>query len=176
MTDLGTIQLRAKKRAASIARRRRSDRYRRVLGRYVSAGLLTTNYDVELNRDPMAIKDVLWAGEIEPRLLELLPAIVVKRPSLLTDAGDLPRDLAQVVASLRKNETPDDFRGIPGADLQRWLPRVGHKDKLPSRLKSFRLQHDDTLLLSDLQDKLGISQTEVLRRALRSLAASTLGS
>jgi hypothetical protein len=64
------------------------------------------------------------------------------------------------------------FRGIDGPALLAWLPRVGHKQKLPSRLKTFRLQQEDLELLERLQRELGGSQTMVLRRALRALAAS----
>jgi len=166
------LQLRAKRRYVAIARARRDPRYRRVIGRYVAAGLLTTTLDVAPYRPPIEIDDVLWAGGVEPRILELLPALIVKRPGLFVDVAKLPDDLAAAVRALRMNQEPGEFRGIPGATLLRWLPSVGHRGKLPSRLKSFRLQPDDVALLERLSKALGITQTNVVRRGLRQLAAS----
>lgn len=174
MSGREDLVARAKKKHAALARTWRSPRYRRVVGRYVAAGLLTTTHDVEPNREPLAIADVLWAGKTEPRLLELLPALIVKRPSLFQDVTDLPDDLADVVAHLRKNREPPPLRGVEGAAMLRWLPSVGHRGKVPSVLKSFRLQAGDVKLLETLSEELGISQTEVLRRGLRQLASSEL--
>jgi hypothetical protein len=168
--DLAEIQARAKARARRIAQRRADPRFRRVLGRYVAAGLLQTNDDVAQHREALRVADVLWAGEIEPRLLELLPAMLVKRPALFVDPRELPPDLEAVVRALRRNREPGDFRGIDGAALQKWLPHVGHKRKIPSQLKTFRLQQDDLELLARLQRELGGSQTDILRRGLRALA------
>ncbi len=165
------IQARAKRRARRIAERRADPRFRRVLGRYVAAGLLQTNEDVLRNRMPMRVADVLWASEVEPRLLELLPALLVKKPALFTAADELPDDLDRVVRALRRHEVPESFRGIDGRAFLRWLPQVGRK-QLPSRLKTFRLRQEDLALLARLQGALGGSQTAVLRRALRALAAS----
>jgi hypothetical protein len=169
------LQLRAKRRHAAIARAKRDPRYRRVIGRYLAAGLLTTTLDVAPHRRPVEVDDVLWAGSLEPRILELLPALIVKRPALFADVAKLPDDLATAVRSLRMNREPGEFRGIPGADLLRWLPSVGQRGKLPSRLKSFRLRPDDLALLERLSQTLGLSQTNVVRRGLRQLASARQG-
>lgn len=171
--DTQTIVTRAKNRLRAIERMEATPRFREVIARYVAAGLLTTNYSVELNRDPMRIADVLWAGKLEPRLLELLPALIVKKPSLFVDVHDLPTDLASVVEALRRNQVPPDFRSLPGKSLYQWLPRVGHKGKVPSRLRSFRFRDDDSKLLEELQARLGGSQMDILRRALNELDASS---
>jgi len=172
--DPRAIQQRAARRHAALERAWADPRYKRVLGRYLASGLFTTNMDVEPYRGAITVEDALWAGRVEPRVLELLPALIVKRPSLFVNATRLPPDLRAVVHALRRNERPPDFRGIPGAALLRWLPSVGHKGKLPSRLKAFRLQADDLALLDRLSVELDLSQTDVLRRALRSLAAAQL--
>ncbi|MFI5306823.1 MAG: hypothetical protein ACHQ53_05705 [Polyangiales bacterium] len=137
--------------------------------------MLQTNANVARHRAPLRVADVLWAGEAEPRLLELLPALLVKKPGLFVDARGLPDDLDAAVHALRHNREPDMFRGIEGAALLKWLPHVGHKHKLPSQLKTFRMQRDDLELLARLQHELGGSQTMVLRRALRALASKTRG-
>jgi hypothetical protein len=123
-------------------------------------------------RGPISLTEALWAAEVEPRIAELLPALLVRRPALFVDARTLPDDLALVVAALRRNEVPADFLGVPGAKLHRWLSSVGRKREPPSRLKAFRLQASDLELLTQLRDQLGISETAVLRRGLRALATS----
>ncbi|SRR6266536_2551369 len=163
------VRERARRKMIGLRRRRRDPRYSRTLGRFVEAGLLASNQPVLRHHEPLRVADVLWAGEVEPRFLELLPALLVKRPSMLIDPQNLPDDLSRVVRRLRRNLVPDDFRGLPGADIYRWLPRVGHKDKFPARLKSFRLKPEDLRLLEHLSQALGISETEVIRRSLRQL-------
>jgi hypothetical protein len=166
------LQARAREKYRRLERRRRDPRYLRAMGRFVAEGLLTTNQALPENEEPLRVDDVVWAGEVEPRLLELLPALLVKRPSMFVAAQALPEDLALVVRRLRRNLEPPAFRGIPGPDLYRWLPRVGRKEKLPARLKSFRFKPEDLELLRHLTESLGISETEVLRRGLRALLAT----
>jgi len=165
--DVQDIQSRARRRYAAIERKRRDPRYRRVVGRLVAAGLLSTSDPVKPSRAVLKLDDVLWAGAVEPRIFELLPALIIKRPALFRSSSELPEDLAAVVAELRRNRTPETFRGIPGEAMQRWVSRVGHKNKLPSQLRSFRLQADEVALLERLSAAWGISQTAVIRRALR---------
>lgn len=169
MISAKELQLRAQARQKTLVRKRRDPRYRRVLGRFVEGGYLTTNHPVERNKEPLQVADVLWAGDVEPRFLELLPALLVKQPSLFVDPRDLPDDLESAVRRLRRNLTPDTFRGIPGQALQRRLPEVGRSRTVPSRLKSFRLKPDDLRLLATLAQELGVTETEVVRRGLRAL-------
>jgi hypothetical protein len=112
---------RAELRLRRIERARRDPRFSRVLGRLIQAGHLRTNFEVEPNETAIRVADALWAGEVEPRILELLPALLVNAPSLFEDAADTPDDLAEVVQSLCCGETPNDFRGIPGHDILRRL-------------------------------------------------------
>jgi hypothetical protein len=165
------LQARAREKYRKLERRRRDPRYLRAVGRFIAEGLLTTNQSIPENDEPLCVGDVVWAGEVEPRLLELLPALLVKRPSMFVAAQELPEDLALVVRRLRRNLEPPAFRGIPGRDLYRWLPRVGRKEKVPARLKSFRFKPEDLELLRHLTEALDISETEALRRGLRALLA-----
>ena len=84
---------RAKVRFAIIERRRRTPRYRRVLGRFVGAGLLSTNEQVIPHRAAIELADALWAGEFEPRIFELLPALLIEKPSSFKKRAALPGDL-----------------------------------------------------------------------------------
>jgi hypothetical protein len=164
-----TLSERARRRLSTLRRREQDPRFSRVVGRFVREGLLIVNHEVETSDEPLSVDDVLWSGEIEPRLLELLPALIVKRPGLFLDPTALPVDLAKTVASLKRDREPAAFRGIPGADVHRWLRRVGRQGKVPSRLKSFRFSADDQRLLAYLAEKLGLSETDVIRRGLRAL-------
>ena len=170
MTLADKLAERARKRLAVLQRRARDPRFADVMGRFVHEGLLVTNREHRAHGNRLDIADVLWAGEVEPRLLELLPALLVKRPAMFVDTKDLPSDLDDVVRSLRRDVIPKDFRGIPGADVHRWLRRVGHRGKAPSRLKSFRFTPTDQRLLEKLSNELGVSETEVVRRGLRALS------
>jgi hypothetical protein len=170
VTAISRLQARAKRRLAVLERRRRDPRYVRVMGRFVREGLLFTNRDVPENRRPVAVEDVLFAGELEPRLLELLPALIIKRPAMFRGVEALPPDLAEAVRALRHDAAPPDFRGIPGQDIHGWLRRVGRKGKVPARLKAFRLRPEDQRLLSELSQRLDLSETDVIRRGLRALA------
>lgn len=171
--DAAQLQRRAKRRLAELERQRRDPRYRRVLGRLVGLGLLNSNEGLPKYRGRLRIPDVLWAGEIEPRVLELLPALLVRRPALFADPNALPEDLSLAVNALRRHEVPSDFRGTSGEKIYRWLTVVGRKNAPPSRLKAFRLQAEDLELLAKLRDELGVTETSVLRRGLRALAAAT---
>jgi hypothetical protein len=160
---------RARQRFAQHRRRSRDPRFQQVMGRFVHDGLLVVNREFPPEKSALDVADVLWAGELEPRLLELLPALIVKRRSMFVGVTDLPADLREVVQSLKRDLIPKDFRGIAGADVHRWLRRVGHRGKAPSRLKSFRFKPADQRLLERLSKKLDISETEVIRRGLRAL-------
>ena len=163
------LRERARRKLAGLRRRRRDPRYLRTLKRFVDLGLIATNQELPRHDAPLRVDDVLWAGEAEPRFWEILPALLVKRPSVFVNRHELPRDLDRVVRRLRRNLVPEDFRGIPGQDIHRWVPRVGQKNKFPARPKSFRLKPEDIRLLERLAHDLRISETDVIRRGLRAL-------
>jgi hypothetical protein len=168
--NLEQITLRARRKRAELLRRTRDPRYVSVIGRFVHEGLLRANHEVATNRRRVRVSDALFAGEAEPRVLELLPALIVKRPALFESTADLPADLATVVAALRRDRVPADFRGIGGKDVHRWLARVGQRGKVAARLKSFRFTPADQRLLEELATSMGISETDVIRRGLRALS------
>lgn len=166
------IQQKAQRKLKRMARLRRDPRYRAAIGVFVHAKLLSTNANIEPKKGPVALGDVLWAGKIEPRLLELLPAVILKKPSLIHDDDcAIPRDLDEVIDHLRRNETPPDFRGIPGKKMQEWVPRIGHRGKLPTQLKAFRFRKEDIDLLEELAAARELTETDVVRAGLRALAA-----
>jgi hypothetical protein len=53
--------------------------------------------------------------------------------------------------------------------LKEWIPRVGHKGKLPTQLKAFRFRKEDVDLLEELAAERGLTETDVIRAGLRAL-------
>ncbi len=153
---------------------KRDTRFRRAIG------LLKRNRLLEVNRPypylgKADMQDMLWAGQIEPRIYELLPAIVLKRPNLIR-INPLPDDLKRIIADIRKGQPKLSFRGVPPQQYMQWLTYVGRKNKLPSVLKTFRLQQEDLKLLRSIADAEKISETEAIRRGLKLLAEKNLAS
>ena len=168
LNAMAELRRKAQQKQKRLERLRRDPRYREVIGVFVNAKLLTTNIEVEPRKGPVTLEDVLWAGRLEPRLLELLPAVMIKKPSMI-EYGKVPPDLDRVLDQLRHNETPRDFRGIPGEKLQEWIPRIGQKGKLPTQLKAFRFRKEDVDLLEQIATKRGLTETDVVRAGLRAL-------
>ena len=153
---------------------RQSSRFKKVLGKLVAAGLIQTNQVYAPRRGKITVKDCLWAGEFEPRILELLPALVLKRPGIFSDLEHVPTDLLQVIRALRRGEAAEDFRSIPAASYRQWVARVGQKGKEPTLLKSFRFSQADLRCLRDLGD-LGYSESDAVRMGLELMREKFLG-
>ncbi|MBL4634591.1 MAG: hypothetical protein JKY56_12000 [Kofleriaceae bacterium] len=172
MSELAaSLRNRAKKQIQGRKRKRKDPRFLRVMGKLVGAKLLTTNVEgISSYSGQVKFTDLLRAGQIEPRIFELLPAIVLKKPGLFTGTDDLPDDLHAIVRAIRRGEAVEAFRGVPASDYLPWVVKIGHKGKQPTLLKSFRMTQEDIVLLRELKTKLATSETEVIRRALRVLA------
>lgn len=169
------LQARARKRYRALRRQQQDPRFKKVMGRFVASGLLTTNMDgVRLHEKPVALDDALWAGTVEPRIMELLPAVFVKTPALLRLPKQLPEDVAAVMYAIRHGKPAPPFRGVAPERYLPWVTQVGRKGRSPSVLKSFRFKHEDVLRLQRLRESLPArSDTEVVRMALESLEAMT---
>jgi hypothetical protein len=106
--------------------------------------------------------------------MELLPAVLVKKPSLLELPNQLPDDVAAVVHAIRHGKAAPRFRGVPPEQYLPWVTKVGRRGKSPSVLKSFRFQHEDVLRLARLRRNLPArSDTDAIRIALEALEAQT---
>ena len=64
---------------------------------------------------PIFAKDIEDAGFIEPRLLEVLPTLFLKKGLKVEDEENLPEDIKEIVF---KGLRPEKFRGL---DYKRWL-------------------------------------------------------
>jgi len=163
----------AQEKELLLAKMRGSARFKRILGRLIAMNLLRTNENVRPNRDKMKIKDLLWVGKIEPRVFELIPAIAIKKPSAIADLENAPSDLKLVMNEIRAANPVSVFRNAEPSDYMQWMGSVGQRKKNPTKLKSFRFQQKDLVLLQMLK-KHGLSEIDAVRMGLQ-LLAQTLG-
>jgi len=133
----------------------------------VRAGLLTSTIEGLPSPKHARLSELLYASEVEPRILELLPALVLKRKPLVRAARRLPEDLAAVVEAVRHGRPLPSFRGVPPDKYLPWVERLGRAGRGRAVPRSFRLEPDDLRRLRELKERTGAaSQTEVLREAL----------
>ncbi len=145
--------------------------FQRVVAKLVHAGVLVSNRpSPRPPPGPLPLSSYLKAGEREPRILEVLPAVVLKKPRLVA-IDDMPDELAVALAALREHaENPPDFRGVPGAQYRRWVEKIGKKGAAPTRMKTLRLTVADSRTLENLrQHYVGQTDTEIIRAGLREL-------
>ena len=174
LVPVTTLRERAQRRYGELEQKRNDPRYVRAIGTLIEAGLLTSNRDLPAPAKPPRLSDALFAGEVEPRVLELLPAIVIKLPELFRLPKALPDDLRQVVDAVRRGLELPDFRGVPASRYLPWIERTGRPGRGNAVMRSFRLTPRDLERLRILKQRLGAkSETEVLRRALKALESNT---
>ncbi len=84
-------------------------------------GLLRHN-QISPKRHQVNLTEALAAGELEPRVYELLPAVMVMLPKAFKYNDDeIPNDLSQAMTCLRKNQQrAANFRGIPPQKYRYW--------------------------------------------------------
>jgi DNA-binding XRE family transcriptional regulator len=85
-------------------------------------GLLRHNIITPVRHHPH-LNDVLKAGELEPRIFELLPAVMILIPEAIQfKKQDIPLDLAQVIKAIQtRSNAVKAFRGVPAQKYCHWL-------------------------------------------------------
>ncbi len=84
-------------------------------------GLLKHNKILPHRHHP-DLRDVLKAGELEPRILELLPAVLILLPEAVQlRKRDIPEDLATVIDDIQNRRDCKPFRGILPQKYCHWL-------------------------------------------------------
>lgn len=128
------LQKKAQKKFRLLQKQRRDPRYLNVIGRLVHEGLLDGS-EVVPARARVTVDDALWAGEVEPRVYELLPAIVFRHPRMLLQTR--PCDHLGSRDELRRGRAQTKFRGVPPEKYVRWVTYVGrNKVKRPAVAKT----------------------------------------
>lgn len=172
MTRFQELQKKAQKEFRRLQKQRRDPRYLNVIGRLVLEGLLESR-DVIPTHTKATIDDALWAAQIEPRIYELLPAIIFRHPRMFLQTRPLPDDLAKTVMELRRGRAETAFRGVPPEKYSQWVTHVGRdKAKRPAVAKTHRFTEKDIELIAKLKERWGVGETEVLRRALKMVAGT----
>lgn len=170
MTEL---QERARARLRELEEKRSDPRFRRALGALVRAGLLTSTLEGLPAPTRVRLSELLFAGDAEPRVLELVPALVLKRTQLVRVPKTLPEDLRRVVDAVRHGRPLPAFRGVAPGSYLPWIERLGRAGRGRAVPKSFRLRPEDLRRLRELKARTGAaSETEVLREALASYERS----
>ncbi len=155
-------------RAETTKKLRLDIRYKNTMGFLVAKGLLYTNQNITpLPNARLKIKDVIWAGEqIEPRILEVLPAAICRFTKHFEKNED--KELLAVIAAIKKRqEDGPDFRGIPYKKLTTWL-NLNLKDKRTKTVnekripKNFRLKPETTIKLRKLAEINKTTETDFL--------------
>ncbi|HLG19014.1 MAG TPA: hypothetical protein VI895_04250 [Bdellovibrionota bacterium] len=109
-----------------IDRNYQNRRTKRVLGFLAAKGLLIVPWVKARPTGKLRVPDVLWvAKNVEPRVLEVLPAALLHFPAAFLQKDRLPKDVRAVLAQIKKGEKADRMvRGIPFKNFQRWTERI----------------------------------------------------
>jgi hypothetical protein len=167
---------RIKRKAKRDAKNRKDPRFLETMGFLVAKGFLKTNFEiVPLPNKRLRIDDAVWAGKnVEPRILEVLPAAVLRLEKHF-DGLDANRELAKTVAQLRgRQEEGDSFCDVPYRKLKVWteLPLLDKRVKTVAekkRIKTFRLDPDALERLKTVARERDSTETEVLEKLLLGL-------
>lgn len=119
---------------------RRDLRFKKAMGIFKAKGLLQTNLDIPARTGAkIEVQDALWAGRnVEPRILEVLPAAIIHHRANFMGCEDLPKELQEVLKAIRNdaNDGPD-FEGIPYTKMKHWA-NMRLKDKRTKPAKELR--------------------------------------
>jgi hypothetical protein len=110
-----TLRQRAREGAAALCAECELPYFRAVIATLVRAKLFITTRKLGDVQAQTTIQDLLRAGEIEPRVIEVLPALILKHPDLVDMRGEIPDDLKAILNGAR----PERFRGLR---YDQWLP------------------------------------------------------
>lgn len=149
-------------------------RYERVIGFLSGKGLLLSNRVTPSKRSKLDVVEALWVGEnLEPRVLEVLPAAVLRFRGQCKRRDALPQELADAIKAIGEDRTPaGGYLGVSFEAMHRWAraPLPDKRTKSISdrkRLKSFRFSPVVLEQLARLAKKEGITETAVLEELVK---------
>lgn len=146
----------------------------KVVERLIYEGLLAHN-QFKGRRWRMQLADMLHAGQEEPRILELLPAIIMHRPTII---WRLQKDLkghtqlVQLITTLFTTDAPKTWMGIPIETLRKQALLVQkiiehRQSKQHWRNINIRVTESDLERLSALAQQTGMNKSDVIRKLLQ---------
>ncbi|MCC7442928.1 MAG: hypothetical protein IT285_14945 [Bdellovibrionales bacterium] len=165
---------RIKRKAAQERKNLRDPRFLDVMGFLVAKGFLSTNLAVTLLPNKrLRVEDAIWVGtHVEPRVLEVLPAAVLRLGRHFDLDVERHRELWGAVELLRKRaQTGVAFLGVPYEKYKIWvdLPLRDGRTKAHSQKKvvrTFRLDPGALERLAKLSRENRCTATETLERLL----------
>jgi hypothetical protein len=168
LTTKEEILARAKKASLKNAKKRKDIRFLNVMGFLVAKGFLYTNQQIQkLPNARIDIEDAIWAGKnLEPRILEVLPAAVIRLGKHFNFDPQMHRELNYAIEGLKSNKE-GDFFGIPLAKIRPWL-NIRLKDRRTKREiekkipKTFRLRLDTIGKLKALKNSTRKSEAQII--------------
>jgi hypothetical protein len=166
-----------RKRALQDEKNRTDHRFLDTMGLLVAKGLLRTNMPIALCPNKrLRIDDAIWAGQhVEPRILEVLPAAVLRLGRHFDLDADKHAELARTVARLRAREAQGEaFQGIPYNKLKVWaeIPLPDRRVKPAGEkkvAKTFRLHPRAVERLQEMAREKRTTETAVLESLLTEL-------
>ena len=164
-----------KKKALQDKKKRKDRRFLETMGFLVAKGFLHSNLEVPLSPNiRLQLDDAIWAGQnVEPRILEVLAAAVLRLDRHFDLDPVRHPELFQVVEQLRKRQAiGDSFFGVPYEKLKVWAehPLPDRRVKAASQkkvMKTFRLDPAAVDQLKRVSEMWGCSETEVLESLLK---------
>ena len=167
MTLLANIKKRAAKARRAAEKARTDPRYARVVGRFMRENAL---FDPEIwpCQARPTLDECLWVGtHAEPRVLEVLPALLLRRPAAIMFEGQrVPEDLKQIMLDLKRGKATQDFRGIPAAKYAHWVTRFGRKGASPRATVTYRFSSEEIAALDALAAKWDCTPSAAIRKAV----------
>jgi hypothetical protein len=145
------------------------------MGFLTAKGFLQTNLKVPLTPNKrIRVEDALWAGKnVEPRILEVLPAAVLRLGKHFEIDPARHGDLIAVVEQLRKRDQGGNaFLGMPYEKIRQWaeLPLRDKRVKKVTEkkvVKSFRLEPKLVDRLRVMAVEKGCTETQVIEGLLQ---------
>ncbi len=156
--------------AARDEKRRKDQRYLRVMGFLTRKGFLTANKDFEkFKHGKLHVADAIWAGKnLEPRILEVLPVTVARLPKEVVICDEYLEEFKAITtALLNHEESGPNFMGIPYEKYKVWMnlnlkdkrTKPAHQKKL---MRSFRLSPSAIECLDEKIKKTGQSGADII--------------
>ncbi len=170
-----------KQKAKQDQKNRQDPRFLNVMGFLVAKGFLQVNFELPLLPNKrIHIEDAIWVGlNVEPRVLEVLPAAVLRLGKHFDFDVEKYPELAAVIQALRKQEESEiTFLEIPFNKLKTWIHYPLKDNRMKSLTerkitKTFRLKPEVIAYLKQMAKEMHCSETEVLEKSLLKAKANS---
>lgn len=163
-----------KEKAKQDKKNRADRRFLDVMGLLIAKGFLKTNLPIfPLPNKRLYIEDAIWAGQnVEPRILEVLPAAVLRLGKHFEFNPGRHKELVEILAQLRKRESAGPaFFGIPYSKVRIWTDFPLRDKRVKSIeekkvVRTFRMNPLALTRLRQIAKEKGTSETSVIEQLI----------